>query len=76
MMCTSLQVEVQKLLKQNEYFERSIDEMESELKEAIIDADTSEKDARSDFIRKGEEKKNPKGRNFSSCEQTARLDFA
>jgi hypothetical protein len=37
---------VQKLLKQNEYFERSIDEMETELKEAIQDADTSEKDAR------------------------------
>lgn len=40
------EVEVQKLLKQNEYFERSIDEMETELKEAIQDADTSEKDAR------------------------------
>ena len=43
---TFVQVEVQKLLKQNEYFERSIDEMETELKEAIQDADTSEKDAR------------------------------
>lgn len=40
------EVEVQKLLKQNEYFERSIDEMETELKDAIQDADTSEKDAR------------------------------
>ncbi|KAK7494761.1 hypothetical protein BaRGS_00013888 [Batillaria attramentaria] len=40
------EVEVQKLLKQNEYFERSIDEMETELKEAIVEADTSEKDAR------------------------------
>jgi len=40
------EVEVQKLLKQNEYFERSIAEMESDLKDAIIDADTSEKDAR------------------------------
>jgi len=40
------EVEVQKLLKQNEYFERSIAEMEGELKEAIVDADTSEKDAR------------------------------
>jgi len=40
------EVEVQKLLKQNEYFERSIAEMETELKEAIQDADTSEKDAR------------------------------
>lgn len=40
------EVEVQKLLKQNEYFERSIDEMETELKQAIMDADTSEKDAR------------------------------
>ncbi|KAL8584423.1 hypothetical protein ACOMHN_032043 [Nucella lapillus] len=40
------EVEVQKLLKQNEYFERSIDEMEAELKEAIQDADTSEKDTR------------------------------
>ncbi|KAH9508992.1 hypothetical protein Btru_048486 [Bulinus truncatus] len=38
--------EVQKLLKQNEYFERSIAEMEAELKEAITEADTSEKDAR------------------------------
>ncbi|CAG5124983.1 unnamed protein product [Candidula unifasciata] len=51
--CTHLQqciketeVEVQKLLKQNEYFERSIAEMESELEEAIVQADTSEKDAR------------------------------
>ncbi|CAL1538515.1 unnamed protein product [Lymnaea stagnalis] len=40
------EVEVQKLLKQNEYFERSIAEMEADLKEAIIEADTSEKDAR------------------------------
>ncbi|KAK6985640.1 hypothetical protein BgiMline_015230 [Biomphalaria glabrata] len=38
--------EVQKLLKQNEYFERSIAEMETELKDAIVEADTSEKDAR------------------------------
>ena len=45
-MIVSCQVEVQKLLKQNEYFERSIAEMEGELKEAIVDADTSEKDAR------------------------------
>ena len=37
---------MQKLLKQNEYYERSIDEMEAELKKAIQDADTSEKDAR------------------------------
>lgn len=40
------QVEVQKLLKQNEYFERSNNEMEAELKESIQDADTSERDAR------------------------------
>ncbi|GFR57690.1 hypothetical protein ElyMa_001751800 [Elysia marginata] len=40
------EVEVQKLLKQNEYFERSIAEMDSDLKEAIVEADTSEKDAR------------------------------
>ncbi|XP_005090080.1 uncharacterized protein C6orf118 isoform X2 [Aplysia californica] len=40
------EVEVQKLLKQNEYFERSIAEMDADLKEAIIEADTSEKDAR------------------------------
>lgn len=40
------EVEVQKLLKQNEYFERSIGEMDTELKEAIVEADTSEKDAR------------------------------
>ena len=37
---------MQKLLKQNEYFERSIAEMDSDLKEAIVEADTSEKDAR------------------------------
>lgn len=42
----SHQVEVQKLLKQNEYFERSIGEMDADLKEAIVQADTSEKDAR------------------------------
>ena len=40
------QVEVQKLLKQNEYLERSISEMETDLREAIQDADTSERDAR------------------------------
>lgn len=40
------EVEVQKLLKQNEYFERSIAEMEADLKEAIQEADTSERDAR------------------------------
>ncbi|XP_050394171.2 uncharacterized protein LOC126812042 [Patella vulgata] len=40
------EIEVQKLLKQNEYFEKSIADMEHDLKEAIIDADTSEKDAR------------------------------
>lgn len=40
------EVEVQKLLKQNEYFERSIAEMDHDLKEAIVEADTSEKDAR------------------------------
>ncbi|XP_046378617.2 uncharacterized protein C6orf118-like [Haliotis rufescens] len=40
------EVEVQKLLKQNEYYERSIAEMDHDLKEAIIDADTSEKDAK------------------------------
>ncbi|XP_059143997.1 uncharacterized protein LOC131931269 isoform X2 [Physella acuta] len=40
------EVEVQKLLKQNEYFERSIAEMESDLREAILEADTSEKDGR------------------------------
>ncbi|KAL5010730.1 hypothetical protein ScPMuIL_013035 [Solemya velum] len=40
------EVEVQKLLKQNEYFERSIGEMDSDLKDAIVEADTSERDAR------------------------------
>lgn len=40
------EVEVQKLLKQNEYLERSISEMETDLREAIQDADTSERDAR------------------------------
>lgn len=40
------EIEVQKLLKQNEYFERSNNEMETELKESIQDADTSERDAR------------------------------
>ncbi|ESO94807.1 hypothetical protein LOTGIDRAFT_232257 [Lottia gigantea] len=40
------EIEVQKLLKQNEYFEKSINDMEHDLKEAITDADTSEKDAR------------------------------
>ncbi|XP_060072093.1 uncharacterized protein LOC132551964 [Ylistrum balloti] len=40
------EVEVQKLLKQNEYFERSIEEMEVDLKEAIQQADTSERDAK------------------------------
>lgn len=40
------EIEVQKLLKQNEYFERSNNEMEAELKESIQDADTSERDAR------------------------------
>ncbi|XP_052240710.1 uncharacterized protein LOC127851149 isoform X2 [Dreissena polymorpha] len=39
------QIEVQKLLKQNEYFERSNNEMESELRESIQTADTSERDA-------------------------------
>ena len=45
-----LQIEVQKLLKQNEYFERSNNEMEAELKDSIQDADTSERDAR--YVRK------------------------
>ncbi|XP_064602760.1 uncharacterized protein C6orf118-like [Liolophura sinensis] len=40
------QTEVQKLLKQNEYFEKSISDMEEELKDAIVTADTSERDAR------------------------------
>ncbi|XP_060568809.1 uncharacterized protein LOC132727379 [Ruditapes philippinarum] len=40
------EIEVQKLLKQNEYFERSNNEMETELKDSIQDADTSERDAR------------------------------
>lgn len=40
------EIEVQKLLKQNEYFERSNNEMETELKESIQVADTSERDAR------------------------------
>lgn len=40
------EIEVQKLLKQNEYFERSNNEMEMELKESIQDADTSERDAK------------------------------
>ncbi|XP_052808013.1 uncharacterized protein LOC128236918 [Mya arenaria] len=40
------QIEVQKLLKQNEYFERSNNEMETELRDSIQDADTSERDAR------------------------------
>lgn len=40
------QIEVQKLLKQNEYLEKTIGDMESELKDAIQDADTSERDAR------------------------------
>ena len=34
------------MLKQNEYLERSISEMETDLREAIQDADTSERDAR------------------------------
>lgn len=42
----SSQTEVQKLLKQNEYFEKSISDMEEELKDAIVTADTSERDAR------------------------------
>ena len=37
---------MQKLLKQNEYYERSIAEMDHDLKAAIVDADTSEKDAK------------------------------
>ncbi|XP_041354088.1 uncharacterized protein LOC121371913 [Gigantopelta aegis] len=40
------EIEVQKLLKQNEYYERSIAEMDHDLKAAIVDADTSEKDAK------------------------------
>lgn len=40
------EIEVQKLLKQNEYFERSNNEMEAELRDSIQDADTSERDAR------------------------------
>jgi len=40
------QIEVQKLLKQNEYFERSNNEMEAELSDSIQDADTSDRDAR------------------------------
>lgn len=40
------EIEVQKLLKQNEYFEKSNDEMETELKESVKIADTSERDAR------------------------------
>lgn len=40
------EIEVQKLLKQNEYLEKTIGDMESELKDAIQDADTSERDAR------------------------------
>lgn len=40
------EIEVQKLLKQNEYFERSNNEMETELRESIQVADTSERDAR------------------------------
>ncbi|KAL3881281.1 hypothetical protein ACJMK2_027736 [Sinanodonta woodiana] len=40
------EVEVQKLLKQNEYFKNSNTEMENELKDAVQDADTSERDAR------------------------------
>lgn len=44
------QIEVQKLLKQNEYLEKTIGDMESELKDAIQDADTSERDARLVFF--------------------------
>ncbi|XP_052087694.1 uncharacterized protein LOC127724685 [Mytilus californianus] len=40
------EIEVQKLLKQNEYLEKTIGDMESELKDAIQDADTSERDSR------------------------------
>ncbi|XP_045197456.2 uncharacterized protein LOC123552124 [Mercenaria mercenaria] len=40
------EIEVQKLLKQNEYYERSNNEMETELKDSIQNADTSERDAR------------------------------
>lgn len=40
------EVELQKLIKQNEYYERSSSEMEGYLKEAIIEADTSDRDVR------------------------------
>lgn len=40
------EVEVQKNLKQNEYFDTSITDMMDELKNEVMDADTSERDAR------------------------------
>lgn len=40
------QMELQKLIKQNEYYQRSSSEMEGYLKEAIVEADTSDRDVR------------------------------
>lgn len=40
------EMELQKLIKQNEYYQRSSSEMEGYLKEAIVEADTSDRDVR------------------------------
>ena len=42
----AIQVDIQKLTSQKEFYERSIAEMEGELEEAIENADTTERDAR------------------------------
>jgi len=41
-----LQVETQKIISQKEYFERSIAELDQDLRDAVEAADTTERDAK------------------------------